>query len=66
MIGFEHSIANLYLVPACWIAGASLSIPDFLPNLLRVTLGNVVSGVGGVALAYCCAYERFAPTGTSS
>lgn len=57
LLGYEHSIANMYLIPAGWAAGAPVDIPGFLGNLLPVTLGNVVGGAGGVALTYWLAYR---------
>ncbi|MEO1000809.1 MAG: formate/nitrite transporter family protein [Pseudomonadota bacterium] len=55
-LGFEHSVANLYLIPAGILAGAEPAAGDVLRNLVFVTLGNIVGGGGGVALAYRFAY----------
>lgn len=55
-VGYEHSIANLYLIPAGMLAGAEGSLADALANLIPVTCGNIVGGAGGVALAYRLAY----------
>ena len=57
-LGFEHSIANMYLIPIGIAAGAQGGAMDFLANLVPVTLGNVAGGAGGVALAYWAAYGR--------
>ena len=57
LLGYEHSIANMYLIPAGWAAGAPVNIAGFLGNLLPVTFGNVVGGAGGVALTYWLAYR---------
>ena len=43
--GFEHSIANLYLLPSGLLAGASGSVRLMLANIAAVTLGNLVGGV---------------------
>ena len=40
------------------LAGASIGPGAFLQNLTFVTLGNVVGGAGGVALAYRLAYGK--------
>src|SRR5262249_49014229 len=56
-LGFEHSIANLYLLPAGLLAGAAGSLKAAATNLLAVTLGNLVGGAG-VALAVWTAYLR--------
>lgn len=55
-LGFEHSIANFYLIPQGMLAGAPVSLGDAAGNLVPVTLGNIVGGSGGVALAYWLAY----------
>jgi formate/nitrite transporter len=57
LLGYEHSVANMYLIPAGWAAGAPVTVSGFLGNLLPVTLGNVVGGAGGVALTYWLAYR---------
>ena len=56
LMGFEHSIANMYLIPAGWAAGANVSIAGLLGNLVPVTIGNIIGGAGGVALTYRLAY----------
>ena len=56
-LGFEHSIANLYLVPVGLLAGAAGSLKDAFTNLLAVTLGNLVGGAV-IALAFWMAYLR--------
>ncbi|MCP4315164.1 MAG: formate/nitrite transporter family protein [Hyphomicrobiales bacterium] len=56
MLGFEHSIANMYLIPQGMFAGATVSAGSFVYNLVFVTIGNIVGGAGGVALAYRLAY----------
>ncbi len=55
-LGFEHSIANLYLIPAGLLAGADGSIAGAMANLIPVTAGNIVGGAGGVALSYRLAF----------
>ena len=57
MLGLEHSIANMYLIPQGMLAGSAASVSDYASNLLFVTLGNIVGGAGGVALAYRMAYR---------
>lgn len=57
LLGYEHSIANMYLIPAGWAAGAPVDVPGFFGNLIPVTLGNIVGGAGGVALSYWLAYR---------
>ncbi|MEX0301480.1 MAG: formate/nitrite transporter family protein [Leisingera sp.] len=56
LLGLEHSIANMYLFPQGWAAGAAVPAAEAAANLLWVTLGNIVGGAGGVALAYWFAF----------
>lgn len=56
MLGLEHSIANMYLIPQGIFAGASVFAGNFVYNLVFVTIGNILGGAGGVALAYRLAY----------
>ncbi len=55
-LGFEHSVANMYLLPQGMFAGAQISAGAFAENLLLVTAGNIIGGAGGVALTYHLAY----------
>jgi formate/nitrite transporter len=55
-LGFEHSIANMYLIPAGWAFGGAISLGGFAENLAIVTLGNVIGGAGGVAASYWAIY----------
>ncbi|MEQ8824890.1 MAG: formate/nitrite transporter family protein [Filomicrobium sp.] len=58
-LGFEHSIANMYLIPIGALqAGSSIGLADILANLLPVTLGNIVGGSVLVALVYWLIYLR--------
>jgi formate/nitrite transporter len=55
-LGLEHSVANMFLFPAGLWAGAEVTSAGVVGNLVWVTLGNVVGGAGGVALAYRFAF----------
>jgi len=57
-LGFEHSVANMYLLPAGLAAGAEGGISEIIHNLAPVTVGNIVGGAGGVALSYWAIYVR--------
>jgi formate/nitrite transporter FocA (FNT family) len=57
-LGFEHSVAHMYLIPIGMPSGAAVSIGGFAHNLFWVTLGNIVGGAGGVALVYWTIYLR--------
>lgn len=56
-IGLEHSIANLYLIPAGMLVSGGLSVTDLMGNFIPVVLGNIIGGAGGVALSYRLAYR---------
>ncbi|HEX9859264.1 MAG TPA: formate/nitrite transporter family protein [Paracoccaceae bacterium] len=56
LLGLEHSVANMYLIPLGILAGAEISFGAAAGNLVWVTVGNVIGGAGGVALAYRYAY----------
>lgn len=56
LLGLEHSVANMYLLPAGYFAGAGLGAGAAVSNLFWVSLGNIIGGAGGVALAYRYAY----------
>lgn len=58
-LGFEHSVANMYLIPAGWLAGSTLvGVAGYLVNLALVTAGNIVGGGVLVALVYWLVYRK--------
>lgn len=64
-LGFEHSVANMYLIPVGMLAARDLGIDNealdlagFLGNLVPVTLGNLLGGSILVALVYWLIYVR--------
>jgi formate transporter len=57
-LGFEHSVANMYLIPVGFLAGAAFDLPGLFWKLLWVSLGNIAGGAGGVALVYWTIYLR--------
>jgi formate/nitrite transporter len=61
-LGFEHSIANMYLIPVGILAGAEVGWGGALHNLFWVTVGNIVGGAGFVGLVYWINYGRRRPT----
>ena len=60
--GFEHSVANMYLIPLGILindgAMTGLSWSGLVANLLPVTLGNIAGGSVLVALVYFVIYRR--------
>ena len=58
-IGFEHSVANMFFIPAGIFATHAVSWRAFLNNnLLPVTLGNIVGGAFFVATIYWWVYLK--------
>ncbi|MDH5527526.1 MAG: formate/nitrite transporter family protein [Nitrospirota bacterium] len=58
-LGFEHSIANMFLLPLGALAGAEgVTLGAALGNLIPVTVGNIIGGSGLVALIYWVVYLR--------
>ncbi len=70
--GFEHSIANMYFIPAGIMASGNSAFVDLLGtdisgltvsgfltnNLLPVTLGNIVGGCGFVGVMYWVCHRK--------
>ena len=56
LLGLEHSVANMYFFPQGWAAGAEVTVLAATLNLAYVTIGNILGGAVGVALAYRFAY----------
>ena len=58
-LGFEHTVANMYLIPIGMLAsGEGIGAAALIANLVPVTLGNIVGGSGLVALIYWLVYLR--------
>ena len=64
--GFEHSIANMYLMPLALLVqssgvaadGTVVTVTGMLGNWVPVILGNLVGGAGLVGLVYWAVYLR--------
>lgn len=57
-LGFEHSVANMFVIPVAMMAGLiDWQVAGFLYNLAVVTAGNVIGGSGFVALTYWIIYR---------
>lgn len=57
--GYEHSVANMFLIPLGMALGAPISIGDVLVNnFIPVTLGNLVGGAGIIGGVYWRTYVR--------
>jgi formate/nitrite transporter len=57
-LGFEHSVANMYLIPIAMLHSGVFDLAGFGLNLLFVTIGNVFGGGVLVALVYWLVYGR--------
>ncbi len=70
-MGFEHSVANMFMIPFGILVGgnpaaaaasgfdlSSLNLSGFLSNLIPVTIGNLIGGGLFVAAAYWYVYLR--------
>uniref|UniRef100_A0A6U9D0Y9 Formate/nitrite transporter n=1 Tax=Zooxanthella nutricula TaxID=1333877 RepID=A0A6U9D0Y9_9DINO len=55
-LGFEHCVANMYLIPQGMLAGADISVSQFLGNILPVTLGNIIGAAVFVAGVHWMAF----------
>lgn len=64
--GFEHSIANMYLMPLAWLlqqsglvpSAPAITVAGMLGNWLPVIAGNLLGGSVLVALSYHVIYRR--------
>jgi formate transporter len=57
--GFEHSVVNMFVIPAGMMLGAPVSVGDWwLWNQIPVTLGNIVGGFVFTGLALYLTYKR--------
>lgn len=65
--GFEHSVVNMFAIPAGMILGARVSLADWwLWNQLPVTLGNILGGVIFTGLALHLTHGKAAGRRTSA
>ncbi|MDQ0272069.1 formate/nitrite transporter family protein [Cytobacillus purgationiresistens] len=56
-IGFQHVVANMFLIPAAIFAG-SYTWLDFIQNIIPAFIGNVIGGAIFVGLAYFMAFQK--------
>lgn len=58
-LGYEHSIANMFFIPAAIYSGAPVLWSDFITNnLIPATLGNFVGGACMVGCVYWYLYMK--------
>ncbi len=57
-LGYEHSIANMFFIPAAMYAGSAIGWGQFVvDNLIPATLGNIVGGAVFIGLIYGYIYQ---------
>jgi formate/nitrite transporter FocA (FNT family) len=57
--GFEHSVVNMFAIPAGMLLGARVSVADWwIWNQLPVTLGNIVAGMVLTGFALYATHRR--------
>ncbi|WHX98403.1 formate/nitrite transporter family protein [Neobacillus sp. DY30] len=56
-IGFQHVVANMFVIPAAIFAG-HFTWMDYLGNFIPVFLGNAVGGGLFIGMAYWFAYKK--------
>jgi formate/nitrite transporter len=65
--GFEHSVVNMFAIPAGMMMGAEVSVRDWwLWNQIPVTIGNIVGGVLFTGMALQLTYRKRVPPAPAS
>lgn len=60
--GFEHSVVNMFAIPAGMMMGAEVSVRDWwLWNQIPVTIGNIVGGMLFTGMALQLTYRKRVP-----
>lgn len=58
-LGYEHSIVNMYAIPAGMLLNAPISVADWwLWNQIPVTIGNIIGGGVFTGLALYFTYRK--------
>ena len=66
-LGYEHSVVNMFVIPAGMILGAPISVSQFLLwNLIPVTIGNLIAGALFTGIALYVTYPLEQPQVASS
>lgn len=58
LVGFQHLVANMFVIPAAIWGGAPISWAQFWHNMAAVFLGNLAGGALMVGAAYYAAYRK--------
>ncbi len=60
--GFEHSVANMYFIPAGIMCGAKVTWGQFIYwNLIPVTIGNIIGGFVFIGVVYYLTFKKELP-----
>ena len=57
-VGFQHVVANMFVIPAAIFGGADITIMQFINNMFVIFLGNFLGGAILVAGLYTIAYKN--------
>ena len=57
-VGFQHVVANMFVIPAAMFGGANITLMQFLNNMCVIFLGNFLGGAILVAGLYTIAYKK--------
>ena len=58
LVGLQHFVANMFIIPAGIFAGANVTWHQFFFNMIPVFLGNVTGGAAFVGASYLYAYRH--------
>jgi formate transporter len=64
-IGFQHVVANMFVIPAAIFAG-HFTWMEYFGNFIPVFLGNAVGGSIFIAMAYWHAYKKNGPNNNNN
>ena len=58
-LGYEHSVANMFFIPAAMLEGADVTIAQMvIGNLIPVTIGNIIGGALFVGCVHSYLYLK--------
>ncbi|KAL1847048.1 hypothetical protein Plec18170_008824 [Paecilomyces lecythidis] len=64
IMGYQHCIANYYLVPIGMFYGTNFGVGKFIyQSIIPVTIGNIIGGVVPAGLSFWFLYGRNSPVG---
>lgn len=57
-VGFQHVVANMFVISAAMFGGADITIMQFINNIFVIFLGNFLGGAILVSGLYTIAYKN--------